>query len=403
MEINYIDDDMNKGILIDWKAVKKEFNKLDIPNYVFNPFSLPLQQHTYYWLLSERSVGKTTNLLLLGMVLYKMYGIKIQYIRQTEDMTAKQVMDELFSVILQYGYIEKLTDGEYNSAFYYGHKWTYCHINEDGIIDKKAPEHFFYALSLDKCMYYKSAYNAPTGDLIIMDEAIGKRYNDDFYWFSDILKTIIRDRHSPLIFIVSNTINKYSKWFDEMKIQKDVLKLKEGGTRKVVTEKGTTIYLTWVHKVNRAKALINSLFFGFDNPKLNSITGDGWLIEPFQHIPPKDICSYEVLNNMLYIYYAGSLIRMQLVMMERIGLAVYAQRAEKVKADAIIYTKEDYTDLMVSDALKPADLHRVRYRYGLGDNLDMLLFSKLWKSNRWFYATSDVSDMISSYCDNRSL
>ena len=47
------------------------------------------------------------------MILYLMYGIKIMYVRQREEMVTKQNMDSFLSVILQNGYIEKLTNGAY--------------------------------------------------------------------------------------------------------------------------------------------------------------------------------------------------------------------------------------------------------------------------------------------------
>ena len=71
IDIKYIDNDISKGILIDWKKVKKEFKKLNIPNFVHSPIDYNFNKNAYFIELSERSVGKTTNWLLLGIIFDK--------------------------------------------------------------------------------------------------------------------------------------------------------------------------------------------------------------------------------------------------------------------------------------------------------------------------------------------
>ena len=73
--IKYFDNDMQHGINYDWALIKKEFDKLGIPENVVNPF-LTHKLECGKWVvdMSERSIGKTTNWLLLGMVMNKLYG-----------------------------------------------------------------------------------------------------------------------------------------------------------------------------------------------------------------------------------------------------------------------------------------------------------------------------------------
>ena len=88
-----------------WKDIKREWNKLGMPKDVaYDLFHIPLQYEKrcgYYMLISKRGVGKTTSVLLLGMILYKLYGVKIQYIRQSKDMLAPKFAQEAFSTIIQ--------------------------------------------------------------------------------------------------------------------------------------------------------------------------------------------------------------------------------------------------------------------------------------------------------------
>ena len=74
-KIRYYDDNPNKGIIVDWKKVSNYYKQLNCPNNVYNPCKIPFEKAKYNVLLSERSTGKTTNELLIRMILYSMYGI----------------------------------------------------------------------------------------------------------------------------------------------------------------------------------------------------------------------------------------------------------------------------------------------------------------------------------------
>ena len=74
----YINNDKKLGLKYDFNLVKKEFKKLKIPKDVYNPSKLPLDAAKWYISMSPRGVGKTTNILLLGMVMNKLYGTEIQ-------------------------------------------------------------------------------------------------------------------------------------------------------------------------------------------------------------------------------------------------------------------------------------------------------------------------------------
>ena len=67
-------------------------------------------------LVSERSTGKTTNLILVGIIMYYLYGTTTEYIRANDKMITYQKTKNLFDVILEYDYISKITKGQYNSV-----------------------------------------------------------------------------------------------------------------------------------------------------------------------------------------------------------------------------------------------------------------------------------------------
>lgn len=397
----YIDDNMQNGIEFDWKAIRKEFAKLKIPATVYNPLSVNLRQTTFNMLLGERSTGKTTNVVLLGMIVNKVHGTKIQYIRQSEDMTAPKIMSEMMATILEYGYIEKITDGRWNSAYYRANRWFYCKVDETGTIIEKDPAHFMFVYSLDRNLTYKSSINIYDGDFIILDEFIGKMYKDDFYYFMDLMKTIGRDRLSPIIFMISNTINKHSQWFAEMGIQKEINKLKPSQRILVTTPEGTDIFISWVENVNPIRNLVNSKLFGFDNPKLNAIKGGGWLSMPYQHIPPSSIEKFEVLDNSIYLLQYDSLVRLEIVSTDHFGVCVYCHKANKIYDDSVIFNRLDFKDFI--DHFPNNNLSYANYMYGFGSNqLGKIIFTTLRNTNKWFYADGETFDIIQAYTEERN-
>ena len=192
MKKEFIDGKRNNGIIYDYSAIRKEFRKLKIPTEYYNPSKSPFDKCKWFINLSDRSTGKTTNWLLFGMTMNKLYGTVIQYVRQTNDMITPRNSKNLFDTILDNNYVSKLTEGKYNTIVYKAKRWYYAKSDENGEIVEQKNTHFMCMLSIDNAENYKSSYNAPYGDLIIFDEFIGKYYyRNEFVRFNDLLKTII--------------------------------------------------------------------------------------------------------------------------------------------------------------------------------------------------------------------
>lgn len=360
MQIKYINDNKNNGIEYDWRLILGEYKKLGCPNDVYNPSKIPFASTAFQMLLSERSTGKTTNLLLVGMIMNKLYGTIIQYIRSSEDMIMNKTINELFKTIREFHYVEKITDGKYNDLIYSARKWHYCKVDENGDVIEKCPYHFMYCLSIDKSENYKSSYNAPKGDYIIFDEFIGKRYRmNEFVYFMDLLKTIIRDRLSAKIILLANTIDKHHEYFNEFEIYDDVQMLEVGKNEIFTTDLGTRIYLELIADKKDAskKSTLNKLYFGFRNPKINAITGGDWSMNDYPHIER----GFTDIQKGLYIEYHDRLLALDIVEYEDIGLAINVHHAYKTYDDSIIYSLNEPKD------------QRYKYYMGVGDNIDRFI------------------------------
>ena len=382
--MEYIDNKIENGIKINWKKIRNRYKKLGVPNDYYNPCNEPIEQSHYHIILSERSSGKTTNLLLLGMLLNDEYGIIIQYIRSREEMIMPKNLNNLFSVInnKEFNYVEKITHGAYNSVVYQARRWYYCLRDSDGTIIEQANNHFMMCLSFDNNDNYKSSYTEPLGDFIIVDEFIERYYYpNSFFLCMDLIKTIIRSRLSPIIFFSANTIEKNSIWFDEFTIKKEIVNMKIGDKLLHETQQGTMINIHIYSPVaTNQKVKSNKTFSGFANPKLASITGGDWAMNYVQHIPNND---YDIVSRNHYIKYSTSLLRLTLVKIDNIGLGVYVTKSTTLYDDSIVYTHDDVIDY--------------RYRYGFGHTkLDKLIWN-LYKMNRFYYSTNDVGNIVENY------
>lgn len=366
----------------DWHKIRREFKKLGVPEGLYNPADAPIERNKYFVICTERASGKTTNVMLLGLVCHKLYGTPIQYIRQTDDMLAPKNMRNLMHVIISEGYVEKLTNGRYNTLVYKARRWYYAKVDEEET-KEVAQEACIVCLSLQADEIYKSSYNT-NGDFIIFDEFCARRHlPDEFILFCDLLSTIIRSRSNPVIWMLGNTIDRYEYYFDELEIAEHMRYLNIGDTMEVRTSKGTPIYINiFATGQKEKKSLINKLFFGFKNSKLNAITGEDWLIVPYQHIDSYD--EREVLDRSHFLIYEEEILQLEVCMSERYGIHIIVHRSTNSDPEGgTIYTCDQIND--------------VRYRYRFGHSkVDRMIWT-LYDRNKFYYATNACASIMNKY------
>lgn len=401
MKIKYYDDRPERGIIYDWKLIQKEYDSLQVPQGLYYPCFRALQDGTkIIQSLSMRSTGKTTNWLLVGLCIQKLYGSPIQYIRTTEEELTPTWASKLTEVIRTYEngkYILELTNGEYNDIYYHWKQFFYCVRDlETGEIVKKSDVPIIQCLAVSQEEEYKSTYNTykSQGDFILYDEYITKVYYPNcFFHFFNLFKTIQRDRRSPVIIMCANTTNIYSPWFEEFGISRITRELKQGDSKSIVTEKGTRMYVEYIKleqetaKKNRDE--VNRLFFGFNNPKLSSITGtDDWTFDYYPHIPVEtEETPVTVLVPNLYIKYSGELLRVRICTDDIRGIHARIARATKTYDDSIILS------LDVEEVQ-----NNKNYIYGLGyKNKLRKLWQKLTEEKRLYFSTNEVGTIFYEY------
>ena len=389
-KITYINDDIKLGIEIDWNKVRKEYKKLNIPKDTHYPLKADLSKTGYVIDLSDRSRGKTTNKLIVGLLLFKMYGIELQYIRQKKADCALKMIRDLYETVKQFHYIEKIFDNAYNDITYYGKRWNLVYRNTDtGEVEDFCEDYCTICHGLDESDSLKSTFNAPKGDMIFHDEFITSMYGyNDFVRFSDMCKTIIRDRLSPVIFMSANTIDKNSPWFDELCIRKEVDTMDMGEDKYIESELGTHLYVEILaENISETRFNVNKRFWGFPNPKLSSITGRGvWATESYPHIPEYEKDKQpEIIQNNLFISMSGKYIKLKLVHDEERGVVVFVTPATRTYDDSIILTVDEIKN------------EHMLFAFGKGTIVD--IYWKLYAMNKFYYSRNSEGAFLKSYID----
>lgn len=401
----YIDNQVINGIDVNWNTIFRELTKLVKKNmkdesvnfYLPQP---PIYNANYFFDMSERSTGKTTNYILAGLIYFKLYrndGAKIEYIRLTKDGIMPKNARNLFATIEKYGYIEKIFDGRWNSIEMKPRAWYLCKRDTDGkIVDIDTQECcHMHSLENKEIDAEKSVYTS-LGDYVIVDEFIpvdGINTEQQFLNLMQLLSTIRRQRLSFRVFMLANTINLHCHFFREFEIAEKILTMKVGQEKIVQSGRGV---LMWVHLISfekevSDKRIYNNLkYVGFRNPKLNSIIGgQEWETKNYPHLPrPKEGENRKPLEGFIYFNYYGRYLRYTIQKSDILGIfALVSPTTDfRNKGDSIIYT------------LEQPKAYNERFLHGKGDTIDKLVLGMV-KENRVYYTDNQSGSLFNAYCN----
>lgn len=308
----------------------------------------------------------------------------------------------MFNTIIEYNegqYIRMLTDGEYNNIYYRWKQYYYCEIDETGKRVKTAEKPFMYSMSVDEAYNYKSAFNNPLADFIIFDEFIGKTYRpNEFIDYMDLQKTICRDRLSPVIFLLANTINVNSTYFKEFEISREVRRMKVGTYKYIKTSLGTSVYVEMSVNLNnkKIKKKVNELFYAFKNPRMASITGEGdttWAFNSVPHILIKDAKGEKlektILCRNIYIKLLNELLQLEFKYINGVGDVLEVHPASYTYDDSIILTEWSETNTSEKEISRLAH----------GTKLYKTIM-KYYKWNKIYFSDNETGELFFNYINN---
>lgn len=243
----------------------------------------------YRMVFGERSNGKTFAILSECIRDYFDSGCKSQmgYIRRFEEEIRGNRASSIFNGIVAAGVIETLSNGEYNSVYYYSRRW-YMQRVDDGVVTSRSPEPFAFAFSLTGMEHDKGS-SYPEIRNIFFDEFMTRSVylTDEFVVFMNTISTIVRNRDDVRIFMAANSVNKVNPYATEMGLTK-FAKMKQGDIDLYQYGNGK-LRVAIEYSDTPAKKKPSDVYFAFDNPRLQMITGanGGWEIALYPMLPTK--------------------------------------------------------------------------------------------------------------------
>lgn len=161
----------------------------------------------YYIIMGERSNGKTYAVCKYLIDQFFKHGKQFAYVKRYEEDIKAKYMSEVFTHLEDY----LLEEYHHRIKFYRG-QWLVYEDGTDGKINEC--EVIGYAFSIVLVNRTKGT-SYPKVDNILFEEfmSIDCTYlNDELNLFLNLVSTIVRQRTTPKVFMLANTISKYSPY-----------------------------------------------------------------------------------------------------------------------------------------------------------------------------------------------
>ena len=339
---------------------------------------------TYNMIIGERSNGKTYACLKYGLERYFKTGEQMAIIRRWQTDIRGNRASEIFSALVKNGEVVKYSNGEYEGIHYWGGKFYPCNYDDNGKAIYSDNHVIAYPFSLSDTEHNKSI-SFPDITTIVFDEFLTRQVYlpDEFVLFMNTVSTIVRDRTNVKIFMLGNTVNKYSPYFAEMGL-KDISKQKQG-TIDLYKYGNSKLRVAVEYCKTSGKSKENNFYFAFDNPKLEMITTGAWELDIYPHIPVK----YKP-ENILFTFFIE--FEEQLLQCEIINVGI----------DMFIFIHRKTTELKNPDTDLVYSLefnHKMNYNrsvYKPRTKLESRI-RDFFMHDKVFYQDNEVGDMVNNY------
>lgn len=237
----------------------------------------------YNVVIGERSNGKTFACLKLALENYFTKGEQFAYIRRWSTDVKPSRLNQLFASVIDSGLLEKYSHGDYATIIFKSGCFYLANYNNEGKPIYSDTDILGYAMSLNESEHLKSI-SFPQVTMIVFDEFLSNNYlMNEFILFMNVISTIVRQRTNVKIFMLGNTVSKYSPYFKELGLT-NVLKMPQG-TIDVYTYGNSKLTVAVEYCASMEKSKKNNFYFAFDNPRLKMITGGSWELGIFPHKP----------------------------------------------------------------------------------------------------------------------
>ena len=339
----------------------------------------------YNVIFGKRSNGKTYSVLKKIIYNFAEKGEQGAYLRRyREDFKGKRGAT-MFDALVANGEISKATDGKWDTVKFYSDRWYFAKYNEDEdrLVADNTP--FCYGFSLAQMEHDKST-SYPLITMIVFDEFISRigYLPNEFVLFMNVLSTIIRQRNNVKIYMLGNTVNKYCPYFQEMGL-KHVEDMEPGkidiytygeSNLKVAVER------TMNHNIEGRKS---DVYFAFDNPSLQMITGGAWELDLYPHLPR----DYEDENIIFkyFIVFNDQILQCEVIELKDCCFTFVHRKTGEIK--------HPESDLVFSAEYDPRPNY-VRNIRGSANDFCKKVY-KFFRDDRVFYQDNDVGELVRNY------
>jgi Podovirus DNA encapsidation protein (Gp16). len=339
----------------------------------------------YNVIFGERSNGKTYGALKKILENYVTKKEKGAYIRRYKEDYRGKRGEALFESIEKDQVISELTNGKYDGVKYLSGRWYLSKYDEKS--NKKIPSEdpFCYGFAISDVEHDKST-SYPDVTTIVFDEFLtrGCYLPNEFVMFMNTLSTIIRHRNNVVIYMLGNTVNRFSPYFIEMGLTH--VQEMEQGQIDVYSYGDSKLKVAVEYCASPKKEGKKSdVYFAFDNPSLELITGGAWEIALYPHCP----CDYEKqdVKFSFFMIFNDSVLQGDIVILKNNNFIYFHRKTtpiQKPDKDLIFSIEYDprlnYVRNMSKSNLKI--VHRVR---------------DYFKNDKIFYQDNEVGEVVRNY------
>lgn len=339
----------------------------------------------YNMIIGERSNGKTYGALLKVIKNYLKHGKKGAYIRRYKEDYRGKRGDALFESLEKDGTITKLTNGKYDGVKYQSGRWYLSKFDEKTQKKISGDDPFCYGFAISDMEHDKST-SYPDVTTIIFDEFLTRSFYlpNEFVLFMNTLSTIIRHRNDVTIYMLGNTVNKYAPYFSEMGL-KHVANM-ERGQIDVYTYGNSKLKVAVEYCAGAKKEGKKSdVYFAFDNPNLEMITGGVWEIDLYPHCPVE----YEKKNIefVFFIVWGDSTLQGEVVVKDNHNFVFIHRKSTPIKDpdEDLIFTMEYDSRPNYVRGIDKSDLKCVR------------MIRQYFRMDKVFYQDNEVGEEVRNF------
>ena len=337
----------------------------------------------YNIIIGERSNGKTYACLLHCLKEYICNGNQFAIVRRwKEDVRGKRA-GTIFNSICANNEISELTNEQFNNVYYQNGCWYLMKVDielKKPVLDSKP---FAYGFALTDMEHDKST-SYPNITNIIFDEFITRSayIPDEFMLFMNVISTIVRHRDNVKIFMLGNTVNKYSPYFNEFGLtniqsqKQGTIDLYKYGNSKL------KVAVEYCDNINKSKP--SDIYFAFNNPKLNMVTNGVWEMDIYPHLPykykPKDILFY------FFVIFGNDILQCEIINVNDDSFIYVHRKTTPIKKDTdLVYSLNASSNIYTFKYIdKP--LHRIQKK-----------IVYYFQANKIFYQNNEVGEILRNY------